>query len=189
MEKELPQLRNCEICKHENIDQIERDYLTDKITSREACTLLNCRFNTFKTHIEKHLKKDVAGILSINAPILAKQVFDKASELIESCDRVLSMIDEVQEEWKAKKKPEWVSAIVKLETVLSGNIERLTKIQGEFRESSVMKVEQLNIQVNNMTQELIEGMCSPCKERLAPKMLKIVKLDEIPSTTKTKNEV
>jgi len=40
-----------------------------------------------------------------------------------------------------------------------------------------MRVEQLNIQVNNMTQELIEGMCPACKQNLAPKILKVVNLD------------
>jgi len=174
MDDKLPELRNCTICKSDKIDKVERDFLSDLITGKEACTILDCSMNSFKTHIEKHLKHDIAGVLSANAPMMAKRIFDKTSELISSCDRMLSVIKEVQIEWSQKKKPEWITALVKLETVLSNNIEKLTKIHGELRESSVMKVEQLNIQVNNMTQELIEGMCSACKQKLAPKILRVV---------------
>jgi len=178
MNKEFPQLRNCAICKHEDIDDIEHDYLNENITGKEACDKLQCSYTSFKTHIEKHLKKDIAGVLANNAPILARRIFDKTNELIGSCDRTLAMIKDVQSEWQTKKKPEWVSNFVKLETVLANNIEKLTKIQGELRESSVMKVEQLNIQVNNMTQELIDGMCQACKQHLAPKVLKVVNLSD-----------
>lgn len=189
MKEELPQLRNCEICKHERISEVERDYLAENITDREAITILGCKFNSFKTHLEKHLKSDVAGSLAENAPLMAKQVFDKGAEILESCDRTLDMITEVRKEWDNKKKPEWVSALVKLETLLANNVTSLTKLHGEFRESSVIKVEKINIQVNNMTQELMENMCVACKTKLAPKILKIVKLDEIPSPRKINTEV
>jgi len=189
MDKKFPALRNCGICKHERVAEVERDFLSEKITPREATELLGCTFNGLKTHIEKHLKHDIAGSLSENAPILAKQIFDKGNEIIESCDRTLSLIKSVTKEYENKKKPEWVSAIVKLETLLSNNIANLTKMHGELRESSTIKVEQLNIQVNNMTQELIENMCLACKTKLAPKILKIVKLDEIPSPREIHQEV
>lgn len=179
-------LRNCDLCKSEQIEEIELEYLSENITGKEACELLDCSMYQFKNHIEKHLKRDIAGQLSSNAPVLAKRIFDKTNELIESCDRILKTIDEVQLEWRNKKKPEWVSAFVKLETALSGNIEKLQKIQGEFRESSTVRIENLNMQVNNMTQELIEGMCPKCKQELAPKILKIVKPDAPPRETETK---
>jgi len=173
MNNSLPELRNCEICKHDHIDEIERQFLSEQITGKEAARLLDVGQSTFKNHIEKHLKKDIAIALSANAGPLAKRIFNKTNELIESCDRILDTIKDVTEEWKNKKRPEWVGALVKLEIVLGNNIERLTKIQGELRESSVMRIEQLNIQVNNMTQELIEGMCSSCKTRLAPRILEV----------------
>jgi len=181
MDEKFPELRNCTICKHDKIDQVERDFLNDLITGKESCIILECSMNSFKTHIEKHLKHDIAGSLSANAPMMAKRIFDKTNELIASCDRMLAAIGDVQVEWSSKKKPEWITALVKLETVLSNNIEKLTKIHGELRESSVMKVEQLNIQVNNMTQELIEGMCSACKQKLAPKILRVVGIENAPS--------
>jgi hypothetical protein len=172
MDEDTKMLRNCEICKDEKIDKIELDYLAENITGKEACRILNCSLYVFKNHIERHLKRDIAGALARNAPVLAKQVFDKTNEIIESCDRTLQMIKEVQKEWSDKKKPEWITAAVKLEQHLTTNVERLVKIQGEFKESSNLKVENLNIQVNNMGQELIEGMCPNCKENLAPKILK-----------------
>jgi len=172
MDNSLPELRNCEICKHDKIDQIERQFLSEQITGKEAAEILDVGQSAFKNHIEKHLKKDIAIALSSNAGPLAKRIFNKGNELIESCDRILETIKDVTKEWKDKKRPEWVGALVKLEIVLGNNIEKLTKMHGELRESSVMRVEQLNIQVNNMTQELIEGMCSACKQRLAPKILK-----------------
>jgi len=177
MDEEFPELRNCKICKHEKVEQVERDFLNEIITGKEAANILECTLYSFKNHVEKHLKRDIAGVLSVNAAPLAKQIFNKTNELISSCDRILQVLDEVIKEWENKKKPEWVTAFVKLETVLSNNIEKLTKIQGELRESSTMRVEQLNIQVNNMTQELIEGMCPACKQNLAPKILKVVNLD------------
>jgi len=185
MDDKLPELRNCTICKHDRIDQVERDFLSELITGKEACTIIDCSMSAFKTHIEKHLKRDIAGSLSANAPLMAKRIFDKTGELISSCDRMLSVIKDVQIEWNDKKKPEWVNAMVKLEIVLSNNIEKLTKIHGELRESSVMRVEQLNIQVNNMTQELIEGMCSACKQKLAPKILRVVGIENAPSRETT----
>ncbi len=174
MDNSLPELRNCEVCKHDNIDEVERQFLSERITGKEAARLLDVGQSSFKNHIEKHLKSDIAISLSSNAAPLAKRIFNKTNELIESCDRVLDVIQDVTKEWKDKKRPEWVGALVKLEIVLGNNIEKLTKIQGELRESSVMRVEQLNIQVVNMTQELIEGMCSACKQRLAPKLLEVV---------------
>jgi len=177
MDEKLPELRNCEICKHDKIEQVELDFLSEKITGKEASEILNCGFASFKTHIEKHLKRDIAGVLSENALPLAKRIFDKTNELISSCDRVLNVIKDVEKEWQDKKKPEWVTALVKLETVLSTNIEKLTKIQGELRESSTMKIETLNIQMNNVTQELVESMCPACKQRIAPRILKLVGQD------------
>jgi len=187
MNEKLPELRNCKICKHEKVEEVERQFLSETLTGRESAEILDCTQSAFKNHIEKHLKRDIAGVLSANAGPLAKSIFNKTNEMIRSCDRVLLVLDAVLKEWKDKKKPEWVTAFVKLETVLSNNIERLTKIQGELRESSTMRVEQLNIQVNNMTQELIEGMCSACKQKLAPKILKVVNLDE--TTKKIKTQV
>jgi len=70
MDDKLPELRNCTICKHDNIDQVERDFLSELITGKEACTILECSMNSFKTHIEKHLKRDIAGALSANAPLM-----------------------------------------------------------------------------------------------------------------------
>lgn len=186
MDEEIKILRNCEICRSDKIEQVELDYLSENITGKEACEILQCSMYQFKNHIEKHLKRDIAGQLSSNAPVLAKKIFDKTNELIESCDRILATIGEVQNEWRNKKKPEWVSAFVKLETVLSGNIEKLQKIQGEFRESSTVRIENLNMQVNNMTQELIEGMCPRCKQELAPKILKIVNPNAPTRETETK---
>lgn len=172
MDEDTKLLRNCVICKHDEIDNIELNYLSENITGREACEILDCSMYVFKNHIDRHLKKDIAGVLSTNAPVLAKQVFDKTNEVIASCDRTLTLIDEVTKEWKSQKKPEWIAALVKLEQHLTTNVERLMKIQGEFKESSNLKVETLNIQVNNMGQELIEGMCPKCKQDLAPKILK-----------------
>lgn len=181
MDVELKVLRNCEICKHEDVEIVEQEFLADNISGPEAARRLNTTLAKFKSHIERHVARDVSGVLSENAPMLAKQIFDKTNQLIESCDRQLELIQDVTKEWKDKKKPEWISALVKLETVLTGNIEKLSKINGELRESSTMKIEQLNIQVNNMTQELIEGMCPACKMKLAPKILKSVGLENIKS--------
>jgi len=164
-------LRNCAICNHEKIDQIELDYLAENITGKEACETLECSAYVFKNHIERHLKRDIAGALAKNAPVLAKQVFDKTNEVIASCDRTLEMIEEVRQQWTQNRKPEWIAAAVKLEQHLSTNVERLMKLQGEFKESSNLKVENLNIQVNHMSQELIGGMCPKCKQNLAPKIL------------------
>ena len=172
MDEDTKLLRNCVLCKHEDIEKIEIDFLNENITGKDACEQLKCSMYVFKNHIERHLKRDIAGELSNNAPVLAKQIFDKVNEVIASCDRSLEMIAEVNKEWKEKKKPEWITAAVKLEQHLTMNVERLMKIQGEFKESSNLKVETLNIQVNNMTQELIEGMCPQCKMNLAPKLLK-----------------
>lgn len=183
MSIELKELRNCELCKHEDIEEVELAFLNENISGEEAARRLKTTRAKFKTHIERHLKKDIAGSLSANAPTLAKQIFDKTNQLIESCDRQLELITDVTKEWKDKKKPEWITALVKLETVLTGNIEKLSKINGELKESSSMKVEQMNIQVNNMTQELIEGMCPACKVKLAPKILKSVGLENVKSET------
>lgn len=174
-------LRNCIICKHEDVESVERDFLGENINGFEAAQKLGCTLGQFKRHIDMHLKKDIAVQLSSNAPGLAKQIFDKTQQLIESCDRQLEMIKEVNKEWKDKKKPEWVSAAVKLEQALSTNIGQLSKINGELRESSSMRVEQMNIQMNNMSQELIDGMCMPCKQRLAPIILKSVGLENLKS--------
>jgi len=175
MDEELKTLRNCDLCKHENIDKVELQFLGEQITGKEAAEILGCSLFQFKNHIEKHLKRDVALELSQNAPALCKRIFDKTNELIESCDRSLEMIGEVRKEWISKKKPEWIAAAVRLEQQLGSNIERLQKIQGEFRESGTLRIENLNMQVNNMTQELIEGMCQNCKHKLAPKLLEQIK--------------
>jgi len=181
MSIEMNSLRNCVLCKHENIAEVELAFLHEEISGQEACRRLNCGASTFKNHIEKHLKKDIAGVLSENAPSLAKHIFNKTNQLIESCDRQLDLIEDVTKEWKDKRKPEWITALVKLEQNLRSNIDQLTKINGELRESSSMKVEQMNIQINNMTQELIEGMCPTCKARLAPVILKSVGLENVKS--------
>jgi len=177
MDNSFPELRNCEVCKHDKIDKVEQEFLSEMITGKEAAEILGVGQSKFKLHIEHHLKKDIAMALSANAGPLAKRIFDKGNELIGSCDRILETIHDVTEQWKDKKRPEWVTALVKLEIVLGNNIEKLTKMHGELRESSVIRVEQLNIQVNNMTQELVEGMCPACKQRLAPKILELVNRD------------
>jgi hypothetical protein len=181
MDEETKLLRNCVVCKHEDVEQVELDFLGENINGEEAAAKLDCTLSQFKRHIDMHLKKDIALHLSSNAPALAKMIFNKTNQLIESCDRQLKLISEVNKEWKDKKKPEWITAIVKLETVLSSNIEKLSKINGELKESSSMKVEQMNIQVNNMTQEIIEGMCPQCKVKLAPVILKSVGLENVKS--------
>lgn len=178
MDEDLLVLRNCDCCKHEDIEKVELEYLGEAITGYEACKQLGVGFNAFKTHIEKHLKKDISALVSANAPALAKRIFDKGDQLLESCDRTLQMIKDVQREWQGSKKPEWITAAVKLESVVASNIEKLGKMQGEFKESGAVRIEQMNIQVNNMTQELIEGLCPSCKTNLAPKLLKSVGMDE-----------
>lgn len=167
-------LRNCEVCKHDDVEFIEREFLSEHITGAEAADALQTTQGKFKKHIESHLKRDIAGALAANAGPLAKRIFDKTNELIGSCDRMLVMISEVEKEWKDKKKPEWVNAAIKLEQTLSGNIEKLSKITGELRESSTIRVETLNMQVNNMTQEIIENMCPACKTKILPTLLKNV---------------
>ena len=167
-------LRNCKICKDDLIDDVERQFLAEQISGPEACVILGCTMGEFKRHIETHLKRDIALELSKNAGPLAKRIFDKTNELIDSCDRTLKMIKEVEQEWKDKKKPEWVNAAIKLEQTLSNNIERLSKITGELRESSTVRVENLNIQVNNMTQEMIENLCPMCQRTVAPKLVKLL---------------
>lgn len=177
MNDNLPELRNCDVCKHEKCEEIELEYLGENITGEEACKTLKVSFAKFKTHIEKHLKKDISAIVSANAPALAKRIFDKTDQLIESCDRQLEMLAEVNQEWKSKRKPEWITAAAKLEQILTGNIEKLSKMQGEFKENGAVRIEQMNIQVNNMTQDLIEGMCPACKAKLAPKLLNTLDLN------------
>ena len=181
MDEETKLLRNCAICKHENIEEVELDFLNENIDGEDAAKKLNCSLGQFKRHIEMHLKKDIAGQVSVNAPMLAKRIFDKTNQLIASCDRQLSLIGEVNKEWRDKRKPEWVTALVKLEGVLTKNIEALSKINGEMREASTMRVDQMNIQINNMTQEIIAGMCEPCKLKLAPVILKSVGLENLKS--------
>ena len=176
MNEGLLELRNCDVCKHERCDEVELDYLGENITGEEACSRLQVPYSRFKTHIEKHLKKDISALVSANAPALAKRIFEKGDQLLESCDRSLEMIKEVRAQWNQSKKPEWITAAVKLEQQVANNIEKLGKMQGEFKESGAVRIEQMNIQVNNMTQELIEGMCPACKAKLAPKLLNTLNL-------------
>ena len=181
MDEETKLLRNCAICKHENIEDVELDFLNENIDGEEAAKKLDCSLGQFKRHIEMHLKKDIAGQVSVNANLLAKRIFDKTNQLIASCDRQLDLITEVNKEWRDKRKPEWVTALVKLEGVLNKNIEALSKINGEMKESSTMRVDQMNIQINTMTQELIAGLCTSCKTKLAPVILKSVGLENVKS--------
>jgi len=114
MDEEFPELRNCKICKHEKVEQVERDFLNEMITGKEAAIILECTLYSFKNHIERHLKTDIAGVISVNAGPLAKQIFNKTNELISSCDRILEVLDEVITEWKNKKETRMGNGICKI---------------------------------------------------------------------------
>lgn len=179
--------RSCELCLYEEIATYERAYINkekhvqDIIQELKFNGLDVTNYKWYK-HIRAHVRPEVGIILAENAPVLANEAVDKIGECIEAIGKVKEQIEKVEVSLNSDADPSLIRAYTALHAEARHWLEILAKLQGEFKDVAAIKVNNLNIEYNNVVGTIMQEACPVCKakfaEKLAPQILKTAKSHE-----------
>ena len=164
--------KGCSLCLYENIEEYEQDYVNRRRTVNEIIQGLrdeNVEVTKygFYNHIRSHLKPEVALIFSQNAPLLAKEVVDNIGELIEEIERMKGKIEGLEASINAEAQPSMIKAYTGMVSEFRRMLETLAKIQGDFKGSAHIHVQNMHVEYSNVIAQVLQDACPNCRVKFA----------------------
>ena len=162
--------RPCEICRNPQATPLEREYVEKRLSTQDVIDKLGITKYAWYRHIKYHLKPGVAQAISDNSEFLATQIIDKTGELIESLDRLKAKVEQIHVTVTGDADPSKVRAYTALETELRNTLMALAKIQGDFKDSAYIQVNNISIELNKIGEMVMTHACPKCKPVFAEKL-------------------
>ena len=162
--------RPCEVCRNPNISHLELDYINKKISTQDVIVQLGITKYTWYRHIKYHLKPGVAASMSENSELLASQIIDKTSELIEGLDRLKQKVEQIHVTITGDADPSKIKAYTALEAELRNTLMALAKIQGDFKDAAYIQVNNVTVELNKIGEIVMSNACPKCKPIFAEKL-------------------
>lgn len=167
----------CEVCRNPEISKIERAWIDKTMSIPDILKALSITKYKWYHHVKHHLKPEVAVALSANAEILAADTVDKVGEVVEQLDRLKSKLEKFDDAMQGAGIDHndykiWLS----LETAIARNIETLAKIQGEYKDATIINANNVTVEYNQFNQMVMQEACPVCKKKFAEKMDNIIKV-------------
>jgi len=161
----------CTICRDPRIGELERAWIDRTKSVQDIMEELDVTKYKWYHHVKHHLKPEIAMALSSNAEILAAQTIDKVGETVDQLDRLkgkIKLLDEAMTGHSIDHNTMkvWLS----LETAITKNIETLAKIQGEYKDATIINAQNITIEYNQFNQMVMQEACSVCKAKFAEHM-------------------
>lgn len=158
------------------IRQLEKDYVEHRIIAADIAKDLDISTQTWYSHIKYHLTPQVIQALSVNAEVMANQVVDKIGSLIDILDILGKEIENAQDKTSIVENDKRMKALTGLIAEKRKTIEVMAKLQGEYKDSAVIKVSNINIEYNNIMGMVMQDACPMCKQKFAEKIPNIIKV-------------
>ncbi len=161
-----------------DVRQLEQDYADHKIIASDIVKDLDISVSTWYTHIKYHLTPQICQALSTNADVLALQIIDKQCELIEMLDVLGAEITKVQTEGDHNilEDDKRMKALTGLLSEKRKIIEVMAKMQGEYKDSTTIRANNINIEYNNLMGMVMQDACPMCKQKFATKIPNVIKV-------------
>lgn len=162
--------RPCAICRHSKIEKIELDYVQKRASISEVTATLDCSKWQWYHHVKYHLKPGVSDALSKNADFIANQVVDKTGDLMLSLERLQEKVNLVESQIDGNTEPAKIKAYASLETEIRNTVLALAKIQGDFKDTAYIQVNNITVQLNKIADVIMSEACPRCKPIFAQKL-------------------
>jgi len=162
--------RPCEICRNPQATTLEKEYIEKRISTQDVIDSLGITKYAWYRHIKYHLKPGVAQAISDNSDVLANQIIDKTGELIEGLDRLKGKVEQIQVTITGDADPSKIKAYTALEAELRNTLLALAKIQGDFKDSAYIQVNNVTIELQKIGEIVMANACSKCKPVFAQKL-------------------
>ena len=162
--------RPCEICRTPNIEKVEMAYVQKQLSTQEVITQFDCSKWKWYHHVKYHLKPGVASAMSKNADFLANQIVDKTGDLLESLERLQEKVNLLESQIDGNTEPAKIKAYTSMEAEIRNTILALGKIQGDFKDSAYIQVNNITVQLNKISDVIMSNACPKCKPIFASKL-------------------
>ena len=162
--------RPCEVCRTPNIEKVELDFIQKKMSTQEVITQLDCSKWKWYHHVKYHLKPGVAQAISKNADFLANQIVDKTGDLLESLERLQEKVNLIESQIDGNTEPTKIKVYTSMEAEIRNTVLALAKIQGDFKDSAYIQVNNITVQLNKISDIVMTNACPRCKPIFATKL-------------------
>lgn len=167
--------RVCSICRDPKTPELEIKFADELITTKEICDILEIKPNQWYTHINYHLMPQVYETLASNREILAAKIVDKVGEGIEQLDRLKNNVKRAEKMLGTAPDPTMIKAYTTLEGELRKTLEYLGKLQGDFKDQSIIKANNITVEYNMVMGTILEEACPACKLKHAQSIPNVIK--------------
>ena len=167
--------RVCTICRDPKTPKLEIAFSDHTITTKEICETLEVQPNQWYKHINYHLMPQVYDTLATNREVLAAKIVDQVDKTIEALDRLEKNVKRAEKMLGTAPDPTMIKAYTTLEEQNRKTLEYLAKLQGEFKDQSIIKANNVTVEYNTVIGTVLEEACPNCKLKFAKSLPNIIK--------------
>lgn len=173
----------CTICRDPKTPDLEIAFSEHTLATKDICEQLEITSSQWYSHINYHLMPQVYEALSTNREVLAAKIVDKVQESIEQLDRLKKNVKRAEKMLGTAPDPTMIKAYATLEGEMRKTLEFLGKLQGEFKDQSIIKANNVTVEYNTVIGTVLEEACPACKMKFAKSIPNVLK--KVPNADKT----
>ena len=167
---------SCELClSDDDITQYEMGYLDRTMTSTQVIEVLGCKLYAWRTHINNHVRPQVAIQLSERTE-LTDHIVDKIGEVVQGLDDLKDVISMMKKTILQNPDPIMLKTYLQALAELRHYTETLQKLQGEFRDTGKINVQNMHVEYNNLVGQIMQKSCHKCKGVFAEALKDVIKV-------------
>jgi len=162
----------------EGIEEIEKLFITKRVSMDDVTEWFKKKdYDVSPTswyhHVRFNLKPQVALQVSKSVPDIANDVIDKYKECLEGLSRLRKVINRALD--APDLDPNILRVYVAAEKESRAYLETMHKLGQEFKESSNIHIENLNVEYSNVVNQVLQDACPKCKVKFAQTLEPLVK--------------
>lgn len=164
-----PSTNNCKCCVHPDIEEVDRLFLTDEISGKEAAERLEVSPTYYSIHIHRDVQRIVKEEVT-KSPVVQDAIqatIDKVSELR---DIFALLVDRAKLLLNAPLDAKAEFRIKAIASEARAYGEFLMKVEGELKDSPLIVINQLNVQFQRVIELVMEEAPMSLKKKLAEQL-------------------
>jgi hypothetical protein len=167
---------NCELCiSDRDLTDLETRYLQREITTAYVVEQLGCKLYTWRTHINNHVRPAVALQLSQRTEV-TDNIVDKIGEVVSGLDDLKEVITMLKKTILSNPDPIMLKTYLQALAELRHYTETLQKLQGEFKDTGKINVQNMHVEYNQLVGKIMQDSCPKCKGVFAESLKDIIKV-------------
>ena len=167
--------QTCELClREEDITAIEMGYLDKELTAVQCIERLNTKPYTWRKHIQNHVKPQVA-IQLVNRSEITDHIADKIGHVISGLDDLTELLATLKQQVLTSSDVNLLKVYLATLAEVRHHTETLQKLQGDFKETGKINVQNMHVEYNNLVGHIMQDSCPMCKAKFAVSLKDVIK--------------